>query len=91
MPSLSFVIPVFNEASIIRHSIAEIVKKVEEINLLSAYQIVIVDDGSIDQTWSILKELSQSYPQLKLIRLTRNFGKESALCAGLDVCHTDGC
>tara|TARA_R110001592_G_scaffold319724_3_gene597486 strand:- start:14301 stop:15248 length:948 start_codon:yes stop_codon:yes gene_type:complete len=90
MPSLSLVIPVFNEASIIRHSIQEIVKKVEEINLLSAYQIVIVDDGSVDQTWSILKELSQSYPQLKLIRLTRNFGKESALCAGLDVCHTDG-
>ena len=89
MSTLSLVIPVFNEETIIRQSIEKIVQEVEKIDVLSAYQIVIVDDGSVDQTWSILKELRDSYPQLKLIRLSRNFGKESALCAGLDVCHSD--
>lgn len=89
MTTLSLVIPVFNEASIIRHSIDEIIKALEKIEVLSTYQLVIVDDGSQDQTWSILNELHTQYTQLQLIRLSRNFGKESALCAGLDVCHSD--
>lgn len=89
MPTLSIVIPVFNEELIIRHSIEEIVKELEKIDTFSRYNIVIVDDGSSDQTWFLLKELRDIYHQLKLVRLTRNFGKESALCAGLDVCYSD--
>lgn len=89
MTTLSLVIPVFNEAAIIRHSIDEIVRELEQVDTISEYQIVIVDDGSVDDTWLILKELRDSYTQLKLIKLSRNFGKESALCAGLDECHTD--
>jgi glycosyltransferase involved in cell wall biosynthesis len=47
------------------------------------YEVIIVDDGSNDRTWPLLRELCESHSELRAIRLTRRFGKESALAAGL--------
>jgi len=52
------------------------------------YEIVCVNDGSRDGTWDKLKAFAQANPRIKLINLSRNFGKEIALSAGLD--HTVG-
>ena len=46
--------------------------------------VLYVDDGSRDRTWAVLDDLAASDPRVSLLRLSRNFGKEAALTAGLD-------
>lgn len=53
-----------------------------------SYQIVLVDDCGPDQSWSVMKQLAESAPQLKCVRLSRNFGQHPAIMAGLT--HSDG-
>ena len=48
------------------------------------HQFLLVDDGSNDNTWDEMCRLASDYPHVSIIRLSRNFGKESALCAGLE-------
>src|SRR5690606_2330 len=47
-------------------------------------RVLYVDDGSVDDTWDVLQGIAASDPQVSLLRLSRNFGKEAALTAGLD-------
>lgn len=81
-PVISVVIPAYNEgqgiAITIQH-IAEILDSCEK-----NWEIVIVDDGSRDQTYQQICQLSAADPKIKGIALSRNFGKESALFAGLE-------
>ena len=83
---LSLVIPVFQEGSHIRSSVAVIEQVLRENRLV--YEFVLVDDGSKDNTWSELKALADENDSITILRLSRNFGKESALCAGLE--HAEG-
>ncbi len=83
---LSLVIPVYQEGSHIRNSIA-VIEQILKENLL-VYEFVLVDDGSRDNTWSELKALADENDRVTILRLSRNFGKESALCAGLE--HAEG-
>ncbi len=53
------------------------------------YEIVLVDDGSTDRTWPILNELHHRDPRWKLVRFGRNFGHQTAIRAGLEVCRGD--
>lgn len=88
MKGLSVVIPVYNEESVLLNSISCIVQELDNIVGLESYELVIIDDGSVDATWDILEsELCPRYPQVCAVRLSRNFGKEAALCAGLQ--HAD--
>jgi dolichol-phosphate mannosyltransferase len=77
----SIVIPVFSEESHIVNSIHVI------DNLLKANHIkhnfIIVDDGSRDNTWKLLETMAYENHSITAIRLSRNFGKEAAICAGL--------
>ncbi len=82
-PIISVVIPVYEEEGLIYRSIREI-HKVFENNRIS-HEFVIVDDGSKDNTLHELIRLLDEIPNLKAYRLIRNFGKESALCAGLEM------
>ncbi|MDD4900805.1 MAG: glycosyltransferase family 2 protein [Patescibacteria group bacterium] len=75
MPKLSIIIPVFNEKS----TIAEIIKRIEAVDLGVAKEIIIVDDFSTDGTREILKSLENKY---KIIYQTKNLGKGAALRAG---------
>ena len=52
-------------------------------------EIIIVDDGSPDETWKVLGEEAKRYSSLRALRLSRNFGKELALCAGLEHARGD--
>ncbi|MBH1939702.1 glycosyltransferase family 2 protein [Mobilitalea sibirica] len=83
---LSVVIPVYQEGSHIRSSIGVIEAVLTDNKIL--YEFILVDDGSRDNTWQELKILAQTNKNITAIRLSRNFGKESALCAGLE--YADG-
>jgi polyisoprenyl-phosphate glycosyltransferase len=84
---LSVVIPVYQEGSHIRNSIAVIEKVLEENQI--PYEFVLVDDGSRDNTWLELKSMAEQNEHVNALRLSRNFGKESALCAGLEFAGGD--
>jgi glycosyltransferase involved in cell wall biosynthesis len=81
-PELSVVIPVYNESVHIANSLATIESYVREVT--ESYEMIVVDDGSADDTWPRLTELAKIIPNLYVIKLSRNFGKEYALCAGLE-------
>lgn len=53
------------------------------------FEVVLVDDGSPDDTWERIKDEARALPNLRAVRLSRNFGKELALCAGLERARGD--
>lgn len=87
-PKLSVVIPVYQEESHIRSSIAMIEAVLLESKI--SYEFVLVDDGSKDKTWQELEKMAVDNERITAIRLSRNFGKESALCAGLENASGEG-
>ena len=84
---LSIVLPVFNESGILKKSISEILKHVKATGL--SYEIIIIDDGSTDKTWETVSSLSGDSEEIKGIKLSRNFGKESAIATGLQFAAGD--
>ena len=87
-PFVSVVIPVYNEGSHIAEVIKSIQMHLEHLN--GSFEMIIVDDRSTDNTWIELQNAVTSNPHIRAIRLSRNFGKESALCAGLENAQGDG-
>jgi glycosyltransferase involved in cell wall biosynthesis len=84
---ISVVMPVYREAA----HIGEVLKDVHAA-LLEAdvrFEIVLIEDGSPDDSWAALVEQSKNFPMLRAARLSRNFGKEHALCAGLEMARGD--
>lgn len=84
--ALSIVIPVYNESESIPSLISSIVETFEHQYM--NYEIILVDDGSQDNTREILKDLARSYPCLKAIILRRNYGQTPAMAAGFN--HAKG-
>lgn len=80
MPVLSFVIPVLNEEASIHLLVAEIEKAMTCYD--GSWQVIFIDDGSTDQSWKLICEAAEQYPQIEGIRLRRRFGKAAALAAG---------
>jgi dolichol-phosphate mannosyltransferase len=81
MTHLSIVIPVYNESSLID----ELVKRVKQnVKLITEdYEIIIVDDGSHDNTWNSIENEAKSENRIKGLKLSRNFGHHYAITAGL--------
>ena len=80
--TLSIVIPAFNEAEVLSHcqqSLSEVVK-----DLNADVEFIYVDDGSHDKTYEQLLDLAEADNRISVIRLSRNYGKEIAMTAGLD-------
>ncbi|MDD4297210.1 MAG: glycosyltransferase family 2 protein [Ruminiclostridium sp.] len=86
---LSIVIPVYNEEKQILKTIDAVCKVIKTVT--DDYRIIIVDDGSKDGTWAVLKEHSAKDPKLKILRFSRNFGKEAAIMAGLSRAESKAC
>lgn len=84
---VSLLVPVYNEEDAIDLFLARIGPALEEALLYLApngdHEIVFVDDGSTDGTWRVLQEMATAHPTVRAVRLSRNFGKESALACGL--------
>jgi glycosyltransferase involved in cell wall biosynthesis len=88
-PVLSLVVPAFQEDRIIAASVSAIRASAVATGLL--FEIIVVDDGSTDGTWQALDMARAEIPELVAIRLSRNFGKEGAIAAGLDAARGDAC
>jgi dolichol-phosphate mannosyltransferase len=82
VPALSIVMPCFNEEEILPRTLARLHAAAQATGL--AYEIVAIDDGSTDGTWPILAGAARSDPRVRGLRLSRNFGHQMALTAGLE-------
>ena len=80
---LSVVIPVFNEAENIKPLIIKLNEVLDKIG--NNYEVIMIDDGSTDNSFEVMRELSESYKKLRIIRFRRNFGQTSAFSAGFDL------
>ena len=83
--TLGIVIAAYNEAEALPAMHARLSRVLDAMGLPA--QVVYVDDGSRDATWQVLGAIAAGDPRVRLLRLSRNFGKELALTAGLD--HVD--
>mgnify|MGYP003296787806 FL=1 len=84
---VSIVVPVYNEAAHIRRSMACVGKICDDAAI--SYELVLVDDGSKDESWQEISSMAKEDERITAVRLSRNFGKEPALCAGLDAASGD--
>ncbi len=84
-PYLSVVAPCYNEQQVL----PEFHRRVSEVcrQISDSHEIVLVDDGSRDATWSMMTELCQQDPHVVAVKLSRNHGHQLALTAGLHVCR----
>jgi polyisoprenyl-phosphate glycosyltransferase len=87
MQVLSILIPVHNESGNIPALLARMKKALAAIDMES--EIVFVDDGSRDHSWKVIKEIAASEPMIRGVSFSRNFGKEIAIAAGLDMVRGD--
>ena len=79
---ISIIIPLYNESDNIEHLFVRLTPVLERLN--TSYEIICINDGSQDDTLKRLIELRQRYLAIKIVNLSRNFGKEIALTAGID-------
>jgi len=87
LPRLGIVVPCFNEEQVLRATGARLLALlgglIEKNEISKDSFIYFVDDGSADATWSVLRELHQADGRAKALKLSRNFGHQNALLAGL--------
>ncbi|MGB5355437.1 MAG: glycosyltransferase, partial [Eudoraea sp.] len=81
--NLSIVIPLLNEEESLTELHDWIVDVMQSNHFL--YEIIFIDDGSTDASWSIIEKIIQKDPNTKGIRFRKNFGKSQALHAGFKV------
>ena len=77
---ISVVVPLYNE----QESLSELVEWIDRVareNTLS-YEVIMVDDGSSDDSWQVVEQLKEKYPAIKGIRFARSYGKSAALYCG---------
>ena len=84
---ISVVVPLYNEEESLPE-LAEWIKKVMNEHHFS-YEIIMVDDGSKDNSWEVIKKLEQEIPGIKGIKFRRNYGKAAALYCGFDIVKGD--
>src|SRR5205823_10031136 len=81
-PLVSVVVPLYKEATNLRAFLARVTSELARTGCRS--EVILVDDGSPDDTWKVISDAARTLSNLHGIRLSRNFGKELALCAGLE-------
>jgi|SRR5215475_126134 len=79
---ISVVVPVYNEAEILTEAVGEILGALDR--LPEGFELILIDDGSGDHTWHLIGRLAEADTRVRGVRLSRHFGKEQAICAGLD-------
>lgn len=84
---ISIIIPSYNEEGNVRHT-AEVVAGIMNENYIP-YELIFVNDGSSDRTWEILEQMALEDDRIVAVNFSRNFGKESAIFAGLEQARGD--
>jgi dolichol-phosphate mannosyltransferase len=87
VPCLSVVLPVYNESD----NLPELARRLGAVleGLGETYEVIFVDDGSQDATQGILRSLHARDPHMRIVRLSRNFGHQAAISAGIDHARGD--
>src|SRR5215218_4213533 len=85
MPNISIVVPCFNEEPCLRALYERLTVAAQRV-AGADYEIVLINDGSRDETWPMMRELATEDPRVVAINLSRNHGHQLALTAGLDLC-----
>lgn len=85
--SVGLVIPVYNEEQALPSLIEEL--KVIQSKNPRINEIIFVDDGSGDRSFEILERLCSDHPEFRVLKLSRNFGKQAACLAGIKACRSD--
>lgn len=80
-PSISIVVPVFNE----RESLPELYRRVTEVvdRMGASHELILVNDGSTDGSWDVIRSLALADKRVKALSLSRNFGHQAAITAGI--------
>jgi glycosyltransferase involved in cell wall biosynthesis len=86
MTEFSIIIPVFNAESCLKNTVEKIVSAMNNFN--KSYELILIDDGSRDKSWNIIKELKAANNKLKGIRLSKNYGQHNVVLCGLN--HAEG-
>jgi dolichol-phosphate mannosyltransferase len=81
IPHFSIISPVYRADKILDKLVEEIQFAMNQLN--QTYEIILVDDRSPDDSWEVMKSLAAKFPEVKSIRLSRNFGQHPAIMAGL--------
>lgn len=87
LPGISVVVPVYNSAP----TISELVSRLEAVisKLHESFEIVLVNDGSKDESWAAIAQVAQTHSSVRGICLSRNYGQHSALLCGIRAAHFD--
>lgn len=87
MMQISVIVPVFNESA----SLATLYERLDKVfsKFEITQEILFIDDGSKDDSWNVISTMAESHPHVRGIRLSRNFGKEAAIAAGLERTTSD--
>src|SRR5690554_2563606 len=84
---ISIVIPLYNEEESLPELSAWISNVMEKNNF--TYEIIMIDDGSKDKSWQVIKDLQRENPNMNGIKFRRNYGKSAALNTGFDIVKGD--
>lgn len=82
MKTIDLVVPCYNEEAGLEHFVLETNKVIDSLPEYS-FRYILVNDGSKDRTYLIMKKLAKTFNNIKYISFSRNFGKEAAMYAGL--------
>ncbi len=87
MINLTIIVPCYNEEEVLPETVRRLQNLLQELQLKEKIglnsKLVFVDDGSKDKTWELIERLADEYPTVRGIKLSRNFGHQNALLAGL--------
>ena len=86
-PRLTCILPAYNEAASLERVVPEVLAALAALS--PEHELIVVDDGSRDHSAALLAALCERHPRLVLLQLSRNFGKEAALSAGLAAARGD--
>jgi dolichol-phosphate mannosyltransferase len=81
-PLVSVIVPCYNEEAVLRHCQLRVTRALDPL-YANDYEIVYINDGSVDRSEDILRSLHREYPHTRVVVLSRNFGHQAAVTAGL--------
>ena len=87
MNTLTIIVPCFNEADVLTDLVTTVNLETRQLPLAKKY--LLINDGSSDETLTVMKQLSETYDNLFYLSFSRNFGKEAAILAGLEATDSD--
>lgn len=86
---ISILVPCYNEAMVFSVLVRELCSLADELSSKYLVELIFVDDGSQDETWSLITSFAVSDPRVRAVSLSRNFGHQAALTCGYDIAEGD--